>query len=45
LVVAALALRKNAIPGVSANGKQMKTALITALGFNQQAGGALLRQL
>jgi 3-oxoacyl-(acyl-carrier-protein) synthase len=45
LVVAALALRKNAIPGADGNGNPMRTALVTALGFNQQAGGALLQRV
>jgi len=43
VVIAALALRKGAIPGGSE--KRVASALVTALGFNQQAGGALLRRL
>jgi len=43
VVVAALALRKGAIPG--GNERRMDSALVTTLGYNQQAGGALLRRL
>jgi 3-oxoacyl-(acyl-carrier-protein) synthase len=41
IVVAALALRHGGLPGVS--GKPAKSALVSALGFNHQAGGAVLR--
>jgi 3-oxoacyl-(acyl-carrier-protein) synthase len=44
VVVAALALRKGTAPAVSESGKRVRAALVTALGFNQQAGGALLRR-
>ena len=42
VVIAALALRKGGLPGTS--GKPPHSALVTALGFNQQAGAALLRK-
>ena len=41
IAVAALALRHGGLPG--ANGKPANSALVSALGFNHQAGGALLR--
>jgi 3-oxoacyl-(acyl-carrier-protein) synthase len=41
IVVAALALRHGGAPG--AHGKPANAALVSALGFNHQAGGAVLR--
>jgi len=44
VVAAALALQHGAVPGMSADGKSIDTVLVSALGFNQQAGGAVLRR-
>jgi 3-oxoacyl-(acyl-carrier-protein) synthase len=44
VVVAALALREGTVPGMVTGERQMQSVLITALGFNQQAGGALVRR-
>jgi 3-oxoacyl-(acyl-carrier-protein) synthase len=41
VVVAALALRHGGLPGT--NGKPANSALVSAVGFNHQASGALLR--
>jgi 3-oxoacyl-(acyl-carrier-protein) synthase len=46
IVVAALALRHGGLPGATEKsaGKPATSALVSALGFNHQAGGALLRR-
>jgi 3-oxoacyl-(acyl-carrier-protein) synthase len=41
-VLAALTLRHGAVPGGTMDGRPVDSVLISALGFNQQAGGALL---
>ena len=43
-VVAALALDRGAMPGGDIGGKKIATVLVSSLGFNQQASGALLRR-
>jgi len=43
MLVAALALRHGGVPGEAAE-KKMEAVLVSALGFNQQASGALLRR-
>jgi 3-oxoacyl-(acyl-carrier-protein) synthase len=43
-VAAALALKKGQLPGVPDRSDGLETALVTALGFNQQASAALLQR-
>lgn len=42
-VVGALALQHGTLPGTHVGAKKIESVLVSALGFNQQAGGALLR--
>lgn len=42
-VVAAMALQRGGLPGSTAGAKKIESILVSALGFNQQASGALLR--
>jgi len=44
VVFAALALRHGAQPGRAGSGLPIRSVLISALGFNQQAAGALVRR-
>jgi 3-oxoacyl-(acyl-carrier-protein) synthase len=44
-VVGALALQHGMLPGAPVCDKKIETVLISALGFNQQAGGAVLRRV
>ena len=42
VIVAALALAKDEVPGAEPRGDVLKTALVSTLGFNQQAAGLVL---
>ena len=42
VIVGALALAKGELPGCAPRGGDLKTALVSTLGFNQQAGGLIL---
>jgi 3-oxoacyl-(acyl-carrier-protein) synthase len=44
VAVATLALQHGALPGAAAGTREMESVLVSALGFNQQASGALLRR-
>jgi 3-oxoacyl-(acyl-carrier-protein) synthase len=44
-VVGALAVQHGALPGATASGKKIESVLVSALGFNQQASGAVLRRV
>ena len=44
-VVAALILDRGEVPGTDERKGKIETALVSALGFNQQASGALLRRI
>jgi 3-oxoacyl-(acyl-carrier-protein) synthase len=43
-VVAALTLQRAALPGAVAGTNQIDSVLVSALGFNQQASGAILQR-
>ena len=42
VIVGALALAKGEVPGSESRGDALKTALVSTLGFNQQASGLVL---